>query len=86
MAHRFYACHLLENGPLSPTIVELNCGNDTEAILAGRALAEPRPGCIGYEIHLGERLVYRHELAQGEPADPPSGAAVKNDAGRPSRR
>lgn len=64
MAYLLYSCEFLDDHAHSPAIVELDCGDDSDAILAGRYLAESRPGCNGYEIRFGDRLVYRHERSQ----------------------
>lgn len=61
MSARFYTCQLLDDGVAVSHPIELNCEQDSEAILAGRALAEARMAYQSYAIHYGDRLVYRHE-------------------------
>jgi hypothetical protein len=61
MSVRFYTCQLLDDGVAVSRSIELNCEQDSEAILAGRALAESKKANQSYAIHYGDRLVYRHE-------------------------
>lgn len=77
MPHRFYSCQLLVDGPPSSAVVNLNCRNDSEAILAGRELAESRQDCSGFEIRNGERLIHRHEGRHLVSDEQPSSSVVQ---------
>lgn len=61
MSNRFYTCQLFDEGVAVSRPIELNCEQDAEAILAGRALAEAKKANQSYAIHQGDRLIYRHD-------------------------
>jgi hypothetical protein len=60
---RLYSCRFLGKSHGSSAAFSLKAGDDADAIFAGRNLAGDLPGCAGYEVRRGSRLIFRHEHA-----------------------